>query len=162
LRYEKEKTMPNPIDVKKKYKLTVAPIPLGPPLPEEVQKLNGGKLHIFGQSGGLVQNTLNILSIDLHSGDGKFQRSAAGVIHDMDVEFIYFPNGDEGGTRYVFRKGQAGENSITNGTITGPSASAADPKNGDVDEDLGTWSGTGGISPKHHKKDHQDHKKDHH
>lgn len=149
--------MSNP-NVKMKYNLGVFPL-LGTKLPDELTKLDGGVLNIFGQSGGLNLGTLNILSIELQSKNGDFRRAAAGVIDNMKIEFIYFPNGEEGGSQFTFGTGRPKLNSISGGKITRPKAVGR--KKRDAEEEVGTWSGTGGISPIDHKKHpKQDPKKD--
>jgi hypothetical protein len=143
--------MPN--SVKKKWTLSVAPNP-GGTLPPSVQALNNGTLHIFGQhAGSNATDQFNILSIKLINGVNPDFQFVSGVIDaDNTLEFVFLSNGKENGDQFLFREGQHNGNLIAGGKIYGPPQSAGD-------EDIGTWSGTGGGGPDDDNDDNDDNAK---
>ena len=131
--------MPN--NVKKRWTLSVAPNE-GGPLPASVQALNNGTLHIFGQhAGSNATDQFNILSIKLINGVNPDFQFASGVIDSNNtLEFVFLSNGREDGEQFLFKEGKNNGNLIAGGRIFGPPRSAGD-------EDIGSWSGTGGGGP---------------
>lgn len=112
-------------------------------LPPELQPLNGGTLDVFGQHQVKRSDTFEMFASQVRGLNGASQLTGGAIDENDHVGFIFVSNGEPQGTQYIFHsaKLQMGRGPIlpqlTDGTITRHIG-------GDVDDDIGTWSGTGG------------------
>lgn len=109
-------------------------------LPTELQPLNGGTLDIFGQHQVKRSDTFEMFASQVRGVNGASQLTGGAIDENNNVGFIFVSNGEPQGTQYVFHSAtlQMGAlPKLTGGTITRHIG-------GDVDDDIGTWSGTGG------------------
>jgi hypothetical protein len=116
----------------------------GSTLPPELQALNGGTLDVFGQHQVKRSDPFGMFASQVRWVYGS-QLTGGAIDEHNHVGFIFVSNGEPDGTQYVFHSAtlQMGGGPIlpklTGGTITRHIG-------GDVDDDVGTWSGTGGGS----------------